>query len=152
MKLSKEQWENRAKLSEVRRKNNIKEYDLATHRDWVDQKNMGISHFGAIPLDYKISNMLIDIFHGRGNVYKVCLTYIRKILRGNWTAITAFAQMLNGWNSWDDYNVVTWILAKPMSSLRGDHTLEFSERTNEVCDLLLSIQKIPKVNAFCTAF
>ena len=98
MKISKEQWDNRTKLTEIRAKNRMKEYDLATHRNWVDQKNMGISHFGAVPMDYNISSIRLDIFHGRGNVHKVCLTYIRKLLKGNWTSITAFAQMLNSWN------------------------------------------------------
>ena len=76
MQKSKEQWDNRAKLTEIHARNRMKEYNLATHRNWVDQKNMGISHFGAIPMDYIISNIRIDIFHGRKNVYKVCLTYI----------------------------------------------------------------------------
>ena len=88
---------------------------------------MGILHFGVVPMDYKIESICLDIFHGRSNVYKVFITYIRKLFKGNWTSITHFAQMLNSWDVWDDYSVVTWILAKPMASLRGAHTLEFCD-------------------------
>ena len=95
---------------------------------------MGISYFGAILLDYNISNMRLDILHERSNVHKVCLAYICKLFKGNRTSITTFVKMLNSWSVWDNYTVVTWILAKPMSCLRGAHTLEFLDRTDEVCD------------------
>ena len=45
-------------------------------------------------MDYDIGSIQLDIFHGRGNVFKMCIAYIRKLLGGNWTAITVFAQML----------------------------------------------------------
>ena len=63
-----------------------------------------------------------------------------------------FTNMLNSWNQWDDYVVITWIIGKPMANLRGTHTLAFSDRTDEVCALLDSICfNNNKVNALCKA-
>ena len=151
MKKSEAQWNKRAKLIEIRKRNRKSEYHLATHQKWIDEKYMGISHFGAIPMDYNISNIHLDIFHGRRNVHKVILAYIHKLFKGNWTSIIAFAQMLNSWDVCDNYTVVTWILAKPISCLRGAHTLEFYDRIDEVCKLLQSLQNNSKVTALCSA-
>ena len=41
MNKSKDQWENRSQLTEIRKRNRKCEYDIVTHRIWVDQKNMG---------------------------------------------------------------------------------------------------------------
>ena len=59
--------------------------------------------------------------------------------------------MLNNWNVWDDYSVITWILAKPLSNLRGAHTLGFSKRTDEFCEKLQSLQNSQKVNKLCVS-
>ena len=117
----------------------MKEYNLDAHQVWVDHKNKGVSHFGVVPEDYDITSLCIDIFHERGNVHKVFIMYIQKILAGNWASITAFANILKKWDQWDDYVVITWILGKSISNLRGSHTLEFSDRTDQVCKLLSSM-------------
>ena len=108
---------------------------------------MGISHFGVIPMDYNIDSIRLDIFHGRGNVYKVIIKYVRTLLSGNWTAITLFTNMLSKWNEWDGYVIITWILGKPMNNLRGAHTLEFADRTDKVCHVFRSLIKDSRVTA-----
>ena len=48
------------------------------HKKLCQGENFGVNHINAMPLDYKISQVRFDVFHGRGAIVKVVVRYIRK--------------------------------------------------------------------------
>ena len=56
VKKSKDQYGRRESINKVKRRNQMKEYDLDAHQKWADQKNRGISHLGVVLEDYGITS------------------------------------------------------------------------------------------------
>ena len=87
-----DQWAKRDEITRDREEwGNGSPYDLSAHKEWCTDKNKGVTHLGAIPLTYAISNVRFDVFHGRSAVVKVLLKYIRRKLDGIPAHVNKFA-------------------------------------------------------------
>ena len=104
MKQSQAQWEQRDELTEERKEfGDGTPYTLSVHKKWVAKENFGVSHFGALPVDFNISQIRFDVFHGRSAIVKVILKYVRNLFEGIPTNVTRFAAFLKKLPNWDGY-------------------------------------------------
>ena len=129
-------WNKRNAISRLRNK----EYNVSDHRTWCDEKNQGICHFGVVPESYKFASYLrYDVFHGRGNVAKKMIAYVRKVLDGNYTNLEQFALYLQTLKSWGDYEISPWITGDGVARLKGIHLKEFVKNTDDITNLLANL-------------
>jgi len=54
---------------------------------------------------YEISQLWPDMFYSRGNVTKLMLRYIQRLMEGNSQNLTEFASYLRNMKHWDGYVV-----------------------------------------------
>lgn len=152
-----ERWEKRDIISAM----TTRQYTIEMHKDWCDQHNAGITHVGVVPNSYNIDNICFDVFHGRGNVVKIVLSYLRNLLEGNVDALENFCEFFLSLRYWSDYEVTPWLLNKPNSRLKGRHTKEFTRKIqlvirkikqtligNEVDYLCSALAMYSKINLF----
>ena len=74
---------------------------------------------GLVPDTYDIENIRFDLFHGLANVVKLMLTYICKMLRGNYSEVDAFVHYLGTMTYWNDFQISQWLAVKPLTRLKG---------------------------------
>eukprot|EP00978_Attheya_sp_CCMP212_P033372 scaffold134379_cov33-Attheya_sp.AAC.1 len=58
---------------------NNKEYTVTAHMKWVDQDNLGVSHFGIHPENLRQENICFDIFHLRSSITRRLMIYWQKV-------------------------------------------------------------------------
>ena len=119
--------------------------------DWVDKKNFGVSHFSAFPDTYQISNIVYDIFHGRGNIVKLFLRYIRKLFHCNYAALSDFAKLLFRLPEWGLPQVEPWLLQNKVQLLKGKNNKSFTYNIDFIIAKLLSTLPNHMVKSFCDA-
>ena len=51
-------------------------YTQSMHRDWIDENNKGVSHFGVDSYSLPRHNLRFDIFHMKCSVTKKLMTYL----------------------------------------------------------------------------
>ena len=98
-------YEQREKISEVRKSNGRGEYDFAAHKEWCTHFNSGVCHLNSMTPTYEISQLWPDMFYSRGNVTKLMLRYIQRLMEGNSQNLTEFASYLRNMKHWDGYVV-----------------------------------------------
>ena len=145
---SEQRWAMRDIIRRTRRSN---EYTEADHRDWVDQFNFGVSHFGVPPDNWDISSLVYDVFHGRGNYVKLQLRYARRLLEGNFDAVDKFSSFLLRLKGFQSFHVTPWLNNESNSRLKGEHTKTFTKNTHRACSLLKSLLRSEKCDVFCDA-
>ena len=57
-----------------------KKYDNNQHREWCDEKNAGVTHFGIDPAFLNISTLRFDIFHCTCAVTRTVMNFTRKFI------------------------------------------------------------------------
>ena len=150
IRFSVERWNNRNEISQARERRRLARYDAAEHRRWCTDHNDGICHFCALPLDYNLSSLWLDVFHGRSGVVKIMLRYCRKIMHNMpYRNVKLFAAMLSSWKSWDGYVVDPWVNDESQAHIKGRHTKEFIKRIPEVVTLLVSLFPRARIEPFC---
>ena len=111
-----------------------------------------MTHFGAIPETYKFrSSLRYDVFHGRGNVIKIFLVHIRKLLELNYDAVEKFAHILYEMDGWGAYEVSPWVTQDALSRLQGKHTKAFTREIPNVINLLKELLPSHLINDFNTS-
>ena len=147
---SEKQWNNRESLTEDRREfGDGTPYSWNVHKKWCEHENFGIRHTGAMPTDYKISQIRFDVFHGRSAIVKVITKYIRNLFEGLPRNVTLFAAFLKKLPSWDSYVIDPWISNGPNSRLKGRHTASFTNNIPQCIILLKEIAPAAMVNSLC---
>eukprot|EP00978_Attheya_sp_CCMP212_P014064 scaffold35698_cov63-Attheya_sp.AAC.7 len=59
---------------------NNKEYSVTAHMKWVNQDNLGVSHFGIHPKNLRRENIRFDIFHLHSFITRRLMIYWRKFM------------------------------------------------------------------------
>ena len=82
-------------------------YTQSMHRDWIDEKNKGVSHFGVDPYSLPRHNLRFDIFHMKCSITKMLMTYLRLfILNQSIDIVLKFAKALLTF--WNDFLMFIW--------------------------------------------
>jgi hypothetical protein len=144
VKKSGDRWDIKENISNARGS----EYNKSAHMSWNDERNYGVSNFGSLPEKYQLSNLRLDVFHIRGNVVKIFLSYIQKLFDNNYHNIEPFACFLFMLKGWTDYEVSPWIIGDSLSRLKGIHTKEFVKNIPNVIALLQSLCQPHEVEHF----
>ena len=144
-------WKKRSEISKMRNANGIKgKYDSKAHKKWIDEKNLGVSSKGVLPANYLINNLRLDVFHGRGNVVKIMLMYIRRKLDGMYDAVVKFQDLLLSFG-WGPYQVDQWVAGDYVTRLKGFHTKSFTRNADKVIECLNTILSEHTIQDFCIA-
>ena len=152
---SRTRYERREELSAVREANGKGAYDYNAHKEWCTYFNSGVCHINSMTADYKISQLRPDMFHGRGNVTKLMLRYIRRMMEGNSRNLSVFASYLRNMKHWDGYVVDPWEANDSQGRLKGHHTKEFVKNTTDIVKLLKKLMpgsKVEKLSKCLVAF
>ena len=149
-KESEKQWSKREVLTQDRVEfGDGTPYSLKVHRKWCQQENFGVRHMGAMPCNYKISQIRFDVFHGRGGIIKVIVKYIRKQFEGIPRNVTLFAAFLRKLPSWDSYVIDPWVSNATNSRLKGRHTAAFCDNIHECIAVLKKLSPGGLMNDLC---
>lgn len=150
---SKERWATKPKLDSKRQRLGRNPYSVSDHKKWCSLANNGITHFGALGMDYNCSQLWFDVFHGRGGIVKVFLKYIRNMMEGlecrNYKCVSLFGAYLRKLKHWDGYVTDPWISNDTQSRLKGNHTKEFVRDIPKAISVIKSLLTGEKVNDFC---
>ena len=151
-KKSKLRWSKREAIARLRKV----PYTIEDHKDWCDQKNDGICHFGVVPERYNFaSSIRYDVFHGRGNIGKKMLAYIHKMLDGNYTNLEQFAFFLRTLKNWGDYEISPWLTGDGVTRLKGVHIKQFVKQVDDVTTMLSALclpHEVKEINIALQAF
>ena len=110
-------------------------YDMAKHRNWVDNNNEGVSHFGVNPILLPPSSIRFDSFHLKCSITKRLMSWLRElILNQSIEKIHAFTDVLSSF--WNDYHLFVWRTGKPFTSFQGNELALFVANINTVCKFL----------------
>ena len=121
MKLSQTQWEQRDKWTKKQKDFGDGTPNTAgVHRIWVAEENFGVSHFGALPVDFKVSQIRFGIFHGLSGVVKVVLKYVRNLFEGILTNVTQFSAFLKKLPNCDGYVIDPCFPMQEIQELKAD--------------------------------
>ena len=67
------------------------------------------------------------------------ISYIRKVLDGNYTNLEQVALYLQTLKSWGDYEISPWITGDGVARLKGIHLKEFVKNTDDITNLLANL-------------
>ena len=109
-------------------------YTQSMHRDWIDENNKGVSHFGVDPYSLPRHNLRFDIFHMKCSITKKLMTYLRLfILNQSIDIVLNFAKVLSTF--WNNFLMFIWQNNKAFTLFQGR-------------EVSLFIENIPKIVAF----
>ena len=113
-----------------------KDYDNNQHREWCDEKNAGVTHFGIDPAFLNISTLRFDIFHCTCAVTRTVMNFTRKfILRQSLDLRTEFTQCVLS-KFWSPYHIYCWNNKCQFSSFKGNELKEFISNSNYISILI----------------
>ena len=81
-------------------------------RKWCALENEGVSCFGALGLNYKISSWWLGVFHGRGGIVEVFL----KFIKGNdgRVRVQELQVRINFWCLPEKFKALGWVCYQPL--------------------------------------
>ena len=152
MKLSRAQWDQRDQWTEERKEfGDGTPYTVSVHRKWIAEENFGVSHFGALPVEFKISQIRFDIFHGRSGIVKVVLKYIRNLFEGIPANVTRFSAFLKKLPNWDGYVIDPWVSNASNSRIKGRHSSAFINNIPQCITILQTLMPGILMNSLCSS-
>jgi hypothetical protein len=105
----------------------------ATHRDWCDLNNFGVTHFGIHPSLFPISTIRFDVFHLCCSVTKMIMGYIRGlILKQSSTLKKEFSEKIL-MKIWNDFLVVCWNSNMKFNIFQGNELSVFVSNIKQIC-------------------
>ena len=140
-------WNNKQQeLAKGKRKDpcNVKD-----HMDWVDEHNIGISHFGIHPNKLIRSNIRFDVFHLRSAGTKWLMNRLRHHMRQQKVDISErFTDLLAC--IWKKHNVKVWKHRKKLGSLQGEAVKAFVTNTDKIIAFLKKeFEETERINTMC---
>ena len=110
-------------------------YDNPKHKDWCDENNFGVTHFGIHPDKLPISTIRFDVFHLTCAITRKIMNYLRRfILKQSTDTVKEFSNTILR-KFWSDFHVFCWNNKLNFSSFKGN-------------ELSLFIVNIPSVNEY----
>jgi len=119
---SKRRWDSK------RSRSGAASWSMKNHVDWIDENNVGISHFVFHPNELRRDSLRFDVFHLRCSITRRLMVYLRKFMIKQTTEVMCqFSELLLTF--WPEYNVLLWNISKPFASLTGSELLSFIKHT-----------------------
>ena len=132
-----------------RYKSGKSEYTKDLHRDWCDENNSGVTHFGFHPMYLPRDNIRFDIFHLRSALTRKLMENLRKYIhKQSHETIQKFSVVLLKF--WGEYHVSVWRLNKTFSSFNGNEIMAFIRNIKKVVEFMRgNFGSEPEVDAIC---
>ena len=111
------------------------QYTMEMHKNWIDEKNYGISHFGIHPDKLCRDNIRFDIFHMKSAITKKIMAYLRVfMLSQSDESVDKFSKLLLRF--WGEYHEWVWSNNKPFSSFQGNELAAFRKNIPIIVNFL----------------
>ena len=121
-------------------------YTSDKHRDWVDQHNLGVSHFGMHPSEMRRDDIRFDIFHLRSSITKTLMISVRKFMMSQSCEVMKSFESLVLWKIWKPYHRLVWTLNKNFNSFTGEEVKSFIKNIGFNSGVILRICASQNVN------
>jgi len=100
-------------------------YDTSQHKDWCDESNCGVTHFGIHPDHLQISTIRFDVFHCSCAIIRNVMNYTRKLMLKQSTDLrTLFTTSVLSM-FWAKFHVYCWNNKLNFSSFKGNELFQF---------------------------
>lgn len=126
-------------------------YTEKVHRDWCDENNYGVTHFGIHPGKFSIESVRFDVFHLRSAITRKLLHYLRQTMDqyDDSTLLQVFKWFRNLWGEW---YCVQFILNQTQTRLQGSHIVNFIKRIDDIVGLIkLLVEPDEEFDSFLNA-
>ena len=110
-------------------------YGMKRHRDWADEKNYGITHFGFHPSLFPPDKIRFDCFHLKCAITRRLMAYLREFLLEQSESLFKNFTISILEKFYKAYHVYCWNNKKNFSSFKGN-------------ELALFVASIPKIVLF----
>ena len=127
------------------------DYNDSKHREWCDEHNIGITHFGVNPDKLQIELLRYDEFHLRSAMTRKLLSYFRDVIDVyDYETLQNFFSYFD--NLWGKYFSSQSILNKPLTRLQGKHCVSFIMDIDNFIEMITtSLQPFPELSAYIQA-
>ena len=146
-----EKWDNSLKhWNKCLRHRRYPGYDKNKHRDWADEKNLGVTHFGFHPNLFPPDKIRFDCFHLKCAITRRLMTYLREfLLEQSESLFREFANSILA-KFYKAYHVYCWNNKKNFSSFKGNELALFVGSIPNIVNFLnLSIESTPQLKDIC---
>ena len=125
-------------------------YKYFEHMDYVDQHNLGVSHFGIHPDHLPRNSIRFDVFHLRCAITRRLMSTLRKfIICQKVEVVQKFSDKILS-TFWNKYKVLIWNLNKPFACFLGTELLAFIRNIVKIETFLRdTFLPTPRLNALC---
>ena len=128
-------WERSLRRWNDKRKRSCELYLQRHHRDWVDEHNFGISHYGFHPHKLPRNMLRFDVLHLRCSITRRLMSSLRKfMLTQSIELLMQFSDLLATF--WIPRNVLVWNLNLGFQSMNGKELLAFINNTGLIVEFL----------------
>ena len=111
-------------------------YTVDSHRNWCDENNYGVTHFGCTPDDLPMSSIYFDIMHMQMAITRRFMTDLRRfVLRRSSEQIKMFSENILR-TFWGNYHVYCWNNKMNFSKFEGTELSLFVENIPLICEYL----------------
>ena len=111
-------------------------YDVKLHRDWCDQQNHGVTHFGISPALLPVSTVRFDVFHLKCAITRMVMNHVRTLILKHSTAtVKAFTDNVLS-SFWSNFHVYCWNNKLKFSKFQGNDLALFIVNINKVTRFL----------------
>ena len=111
-------------------------YNYKSHMDWIDEKNLGVSHFGIHPSLMPFDGIRFDTFHMKCAVTRKLMTYVRNfILQQSNDCIELFQSRILS-KIFNTYHLYCWRNKKSFSSFSGNELAIFVGHTTKIIEFI----------------
>ena len=112
------------------------EYSDDTHKNWCDEHNFGVTHFGISPATFNVETIKFDVFHCKCAIIRRIMSYTRDlILKQSSASIKAFTNdVLKSF--WSNYHIYCWNNNFSFSSFKGNELALFVLHSSKVAEFL----------------
>ena len=112
-------------------------YNITKHKDWCDESNDGVTHFGFHPDCLPISTIRFDIFHCSCAIIRSVMNYTRKVMMKQ--SIALRKDFTNDVLKlfWAKFHVYCWNNSLNFSSFKGDELSKFVQNADIISNFLL---------------
>ena len=114
----------------------LAKYSKKDHMDWVDQSNLGVSHFGIHPESLRPDLLRFDTFHMKCAITRNLINYTRMFIN----QVSSFEKRREFYNVlsrfWNTYHIHVWNSKCNFSSFKGNELALFVANTEYLCEFL----------------
>ena len=112
-------------------------YTIKKHMDWVDEHNLGVSHFGIHPNYLRRDAIRFDIFHMKCAISKNLIAYVRDFVLSQSTEfMDTFHTHLRTF--WGEFHMFVWEENRPFAKFQGNELASWHDKIPATIALIRS--------------